>query len=81
MYYIKKLQFQELGSPKPDGSVSRGRYMLISKKNEGFFPPLSITELNDAILLPIIPPLSSEKVYCTLVYQVKFYLIQQYVVY
>ena len=68
MYYIKKLKFQELGSPKPDGTLSRGRYMLISKKNEGFFPPLSITELNDAILLPIIPPQSIEKVYCTFVY-------------
>ena len=68
MFYIKKLQFQELGSPKPDGSVSRGRYMLVSKKNDGFFPPLSTTELNDAILLPIIPPNSDEKVYCTFVY-------------
>jgi hypothetical protein len=68
MYYIKKLQFQELGSPKPDGTVSRGRYMLISKNNDGFFPPLSVTELNDAILLPIIPPDSYEKVYCTYVY-------------
>lgn len=68
MYYIKKLQFQELGSPKPDGTVSRGRYMLISKNNEGFFPPLSVTELNDAILLPIVSPDSNEKVYCTYVY-------------
>jgi len=68
MYYIKKLKFQELGSPKPDGTVSRWRYMLISKQNEGFFPPLSTTELNDAILLPIIPPNSNEKVYCTFVY-------------
>ena len=68
MYYIKKLKFQELGSPKPDGSISRGRYMLISKKNEAFFPPLSTTELNDAILLPIIPPELNEKVYCTFVY-------------
>lgn len=68
MYYIKKLQFQELGSPKPDGTVSRGRYMLISKNNDGFFPPLSVTELNDAILLPIVPPDSNEKVYCTYVY-------------
>ncbi len=68
MYYLKKLQFQELGSPKADGTVSRGRYMLISKNNEGFFPPLSTTELNDAILLPIVPPNLEEKVYCTFVY-------------
>jgi len=68
MYYIKKLKFQELGSPKSDGTVARGRYMLISKNNEGFFPPLSTTELNDAMLLPIVPPNSNEKVYCTFVY-------------
>ncbi len=67
-YYIKKLQFQELGSPTSEGVVSRGRYMLISKNNEGFFPPLSTTELNDAILIPIVPPFSDEKIYCTFVY-------------
>lgn len=67
-YYIKKLGFQELGSPKEDGSVSRGRYFLISKKSEDFFPPLSETELNDTILLPIIPPNSTQKVYCSYVF-------------
>ena len=68
MYYIKKLGFQELGSPKPDGSVSRGRYFLISKKSEDFFPPLSQTELNDTIILPIIPPNSTQKIYCSYVF-------------
>lgn len=67
-YYIKKLGFQELGSPKSDGSVSRGRYFLISKKSEDFFPPLAQTELNDTIILPIIPPNSNQKVYCSLVF-------------
>lgn len=68
MYYIKKLGFQELGSPKKDGSISRGRYILISKKSEDFFPPLSQTELNDTILLPIIPSEHHQKVYCSYVY-------------
>lgn len=67
-YYIKKLGFQELGSPKPDGSVSRGRYMLISKKSEDFFPHLSETELNDTIIIPIISPENKEKIYCSYVY-------------
>ncbi|WP_316635139.1 HNH endonuclease [uncultured Flavobacterium sp.] len=68
MYYIKKLQFQELGSPTIDGKVSRGRYFLISKNTEDFFPPLSKTQLNDTIILPIIPPNSFQKVYCSFVY-------------
>ncbi|MCK5028143.1 MAG: HNH endonuclease [Bacteroidales bacterium] len=67
-YYIKKLGFQELGSPKSDGSISRGRYMLISKKSEDFFPHLSETELNDTIILPIISPENHEKIYCSYVF-------------
>jgi hypothetical protein len=68
MHYIKKLVFQELGSPNSEGKVSRGRYFLISKKSEDFFPPLSQTELNDTIVLPIVPPNSDKKVYCSYVY-------------
>lgn len=68
MFYIKKLGRQELGSPKPDGKVSRGRYMLISQKSEDFFPLLSETELNDVILIPIVSPETNEKVYCSYVY-------------
>lgn len=68
MHYIKKLVFQELGSPTSDGKVSRGRYFLISKKSEDFFPPLSETELNDTIVLPVIPPNSNQKVYCSYVF-------------
>ena len=68
MHYIKKLQFQELGSPSVDGKVSRGRYFLISKSTNDFFPPLSKTQLNDTIILPIIPPNSVQKVYCSFVY-------------
>jgi hypothetical protein len=67
-YYIKKLSFQELGSPKPDGTVARGRYMLISKKSEDFFPHLSETELNDTIILPVISPNGNEKIYCSYVF-------------
>lgn len=67
-YYIKKLGFQELGSPTEDGRVSRGRYFLLSKKSEDFFPPLSQTELNDTIILPIIPPNSNQKIYCSYVF-------------
>jgi len=68
MYYIKKLQFQELGSVKADGKTKRGRYFLISKRTKDFFPPLSETEKNDTIILPIIPPHSNQKVYCSFVY-------------
>jgi hypothetical protein len=67
-YYIKRLGRQELGSPKADGSVSRGRYFYISQNSEDYFPPLSATELNDTIIIPIISPASKEKVYCSYVY-------------
>lgn len=68
MFYIKKLGRQELESPKPDGTVARGRYMLISQKSEDFFPLLSETELNDVILIPIVSPETKEKIYCSYVY-------------
>lgn len=67
-YYIKKLGKQELGSPKLDGTIARGRYFLISKKGGDFFPPLTETELNNTILIPIITPETKEKVYCSFVY-------------
>lgn len=68
MYYIKKLQSQELGSVGDDGKAKRGRYFLISKNTKDFFPPLSQTQLNDTIILPIIPPDSLQKVYCSYAY-------------
>lgn len=68
MYYIKKLQSQELGSIGADGRAKRGRYLLISKGTKDFFPLLSKTQLNDTIILPIIPPHSNQKVYCSFVY-------------
>lgn len=67
-YYIKKLGSQELGSPKPDGKVSRGRYIYISKKLAEFFPHLSEVVKNDAVVIPIIPFFSNEKVYSWYVY-------------
>ncbi len=62
-YYIKKLGFQELGSPKPDGSVSRGRYIYVSKQVQDFFPQLSKVITNDAVVIPIVPFFKNEKVY------------------
>lgn len=67
-FYIKKLGSQELGSPKPDGSVSRGRYIYVTKAYENFFPYLSTTVTNDNVLIPVIPPFSEEKIYSTFVY-------------
>ena len=66
-YYLKKLGSQELGSPKyyPDGTVkiSRGRYIYISKDNDGFFPFLSETVLNDKAFIQLSMPFSSELFY------------------
>lgn len=62
-FYIKKLGFQELGSPKYDGKVARGRYIYISKEFIEFFPHLSKTVTNDAVVIPIIPYFSNVKVY------------------
>ncbi|PWK28260.1 HNH endonuclease [Arcicella aurantiaca] len=67
-YYIKKLGFQELGSPKPDGSVSRGRYIYVSKQVQSFFPQLSKVITNDAVVIPIVPFFKNEKVYSWYVY-------------
>lgn len=67
-FYIKKLGTQELGSPKPDGSISRGRYIYISKDCTGFFPHLSKLQNNDTIVLPIIAPFSDAKIYSRFVY-------------
>jgi hypothetical protein len=67
-FYLKKLGSQELGSPKPDGTVSRGRYIYVTKAYENFFPDLSTTVTNDNVLIPIIPPFSDEKIYSTFVY-------------
>ena len=68
-FYLKKLGEQEMGSPKPDGSISRGRYIYISKDYaEEFFPHLSRTITNDSALLPIIPPFENKKVYSKYVY-------------
>ncbi len=67
-FYLKRLGKQELGSPKPDGSVSRGRYIYVTKAYENFFPYLSKTITNDNVLIPIIPPFSRAKIYSTFVY-------------
>ena len=67
-FYIKKLGIQELGSPKADGSVSRGRYIYVTKAYENFFPHLSVTVTNDNVLIPVIPPFSDEKIYSTFAY-------------
>ena len=68
MYYIKKIGFQEAGSPDKNGKLQRGRYILVSKKSEDFFPPLSETEKNDTIILSVVPPNSNQKVYSSYVF-------------
>ncbi|MGV1012006.1 MAG: HNH endonuclease [Flavobacterium sp.] len=67
-FYIKKLGSQELGSPKADGTVSRGRYIYVTKAYENFFPYLSKTITNDNVLIPIVPQFEDTKIYSTLVY-------------
>lgn len=69
-YYLKKCGHQELGSMGADGRPNRGRYLLTSMNEEvlSFFPPLSVAQMNDSALLPIIPLYSGEKVYCSFVY-------------
>jgi hypothetical protein len=67
-FYIKRLGSQELGSPKADGTISRGRYIYVTKAYENFFPHLSTTVINDTVLIPVIPPFSDEKIYSAFVY-------------
>lgn len=69
-YYLKKCGHQELGSVGADGRANRGRYLLTSMDENvlSFFPPLSVAQLNDCALLPIVPLYSGEKVYCNFVY-------------
>ncbi|HMZ60078.1 MAG TPA: HNH endonuclease [Leptospiraceae bacterium] len=66
-YYIKKLATQELGyrNGVPGGG---GRYIYVSKKCADFFPHLSVTQLNDTVLIPVIPPFANTKVYTSFVY-------------
>lgn len=70
VYYLKKCGHQELGSVTEDGKAHRGRYLLTSMDGRvlSFFPPLSIAQLNDSALLPIVPLWSGAKIYCTYVY-------------
>lgn len=65
--YIKLLGTQELGYRKgqPGGG---GRYIYISKQCTEFFPHLSVTQLNDTVLIPIVPPFTQQKVYTSYVY-------------
>jgi len=44
---------------KPGGA---GRYFYISKSSVGYFPPLSEVELNDHVILDLIPPHNDEVV-------------------
>ncbi|NBX80413.1 MAG: HNH endonuclease, partial [Flavobacteriales bacterium] len=67
-FYIKKLGSQELGSPKDDGKISRGRYIYISMDCAVFFPHLSKLQNNDTVVLPIIAPFSDAKIYSRFVY-------------
>lgn len=60
--------FQELGSPKPNGKLSRGRYIYITKAFSDFFPYLSKTVTNDAVVIPIVPFFNNTKVYSWFVF-------------
>lgn len=66
-FFFKKLKPQELGFRKgrPGGG---GRYIYISKTLTKHLPALSKTELNDSVLLPVVPPFSGRPVYCAYVY-------------
>jgi hypothetical protein len=68
-YYLKKCGHQELGSVT-DGLAHRGRYLFTSMNEDvlNMFPPLSSVELNDSVILPVIPLYSGKKVYCSFVY-------------
>lgn len=69
-YYLKKCTKQELGSVGADGVSNRGRYLYtsINEAVQSMFPPLSVAQLNDSALLPVIPLYSAQKVYCNYVY-------------
>src|ERR1700679_418154 len=67
-FYLHKLQHQEMGSTGADGKPNRGRYLYLSKDSGDFFPHLSSVALNDTILLPVIAPNSSNRVYVKFVY-------------
>ncbi|MDE6026474.1 MAG: HNH endonuclease [Muribaculaceae bacterium] len=71
-YYIKKLKWQEMGSPtlKQDGTYKfhRGRYLLVTKDGLDFFPHLSSVILNDSTAIPIKPQFTENLVYAQYVY-------------
>lgn len=69
-YYLKKCRFQELGSVGADGVPHRGRYLFTPMDDRilSFFPPLSVAQINDSALLPIVLLSTGKKVYCTYVY-------------
>lgn len=82
LYFIHKLQHQEMGSKKNlDDKSSRGRYIYISKKCLDYFPHISSVVMNDKIILPIIPMREGEnerKVYCTMDYHNQKFAVFNY---
>ncbi len=68
MYYIKKLQRQEMGSPDSSGRTHRGRYIYLSKDSGDFFPQMSKVVENDTLILPIVMPHKETKMYAKFVY-------------
>ena len=71
-YYIHKTTHQEMGSiSRPGEKAARGRYFFISKKVLDFFPHLSSVNINDKVVIVIVPLINDanlEKVYTTLDY-------------
>lgn len=71
LYYIHRVNHQEMGSVKhPGDKPSRGRYFLISKRCLDFFPHLSSVVMNDKIVLTIISMKEEgeKRVLCTMDY-------------
>lgn len=65
--YLHKFNAQELGFRKGEPGQA-GRYVYISKKYTGYFPPLSESIKNDHIILDFIPPESDQIVLTNFVY-------------
>lgn len=67
-FYLRKLNHQELGYSKGKGGGQRGRYILIGKKTEDFFPqfPENVTEPH--LSVPLVNISSKTKVYCEYVF-------------
>ena len=67
-FYLRKLKHQELGYSEGKGGGQRGRYILIAKMTNNFFPifPEDINEPH--LSVPLVNPSSKKAVYCEYVF-------------